>query len=88
MRQDEHIVMELFNHKKDPQAIFMEPVGEELSLPPNTLWNLVCESANAGTISIGFHEEGIAIFDIPKVMMRIYAGEDVVWESFQPFEAT
>lgn len=86
MREDEHVLMELFNHTKTPQVIFMEPWGDEISLPPKTLWNLVCEGTNADMISVDFHEEGIAIYGIPKVMMRIYAGEEIVWECFQPFD--
>ena len=86
MQQNEHVLMEFFNHKKTHQMLAIEPWGDELSLPPETLWRLVSEGVNTGLFSVSFHEEGVAITaDIPNVMMRIYSGEHIVWECFHPF---
>lgn len=81
-----HTVLELHNHLPRFQTIWMEPWGEELAVPPGVTWRLVSIDVPPAMIAIEFHPEGTAVYGIRGAMMRLYAGEEVVWESLEPFD--
>lgn len=86
MKESERVVLELFNHTSTPKSLWMEPWGEELALPSKISWKLTCEGTDPKNVSVDFHEDGIAIYGIPKAIMRVHADDEVVWECFQPFD--
>ena len=86
MNDGSRVVLELYNNTDQPRRIWMEPWGEELFLPPNVTWHLVCDGPEPKPISIEFHEDSIAIHGLPKSMVRIYCDNELIWECFQPFD--
>ena len=85
MNTNEHVLLELYDHTYSNRKLWLEPWGEQVTLPPMVTWRLTCINSDPSMVSIEFHEDGIAIHGIPDATMRVYVGDEMVWESFQPF---
>ena len=60
----------------------MEPLGEELVLPPGVGWSVACQSISLplAPIEVAVHDDSIAIHVTLHGTTRVTQGELVVWE--------
>jgi hypothetical protein len=85
MSQNVHIQINLSNKSAKAKRLWIEPWAEELLLPGNTWWKLVFEAFEAAPIPIELQDELIVIYGLVNSTLRIYDGEQIVWESYALF---
>ena len=80
--RDKCVTLNLRNSGTLPVRLVVEPWAEELSFPPGAEWNVVCESPRLDPIPIEILDGTILIFGVSRSMMRIFSGEECIWECF------
>lgn len=76
--------LDLSNRTDEPLRLWVEPWAEELVIPPGITWRVVCDAPRPEPIPVEVHREFIVVHGVTQSLVRIYLGQQLLWESRPP----